>query len=61
MFAEIYMKARPQAFLERNIRAGWLKSGWRPLDRQRIKDDASIRDWEQTTPDLSIQPRPTNL
>lgn len=60
-FAKVYMAARPQAFTERNIRAGWKKAGWNPFNPTRIKELPIVRNWERSTPELRPKPRPQGL
>jgi hypothetical protein len=55
-FVQIYVKARQAAFTERNIRAGWKRTGILPLNPQRILDDPAVKNFGRTTPETQPPP-----
>jgi hypothetical protein len=50
-FTTLYQEVRPKAITERNIRAGWKRSGLWPLNRARIAEDPEIKNFGRTTPE----------
>ena len=60
-FTYIYCRARPRAFTAQNIKLGWTKSGWFPLNKQRIKNNDTVRNWERRTPELRPPPSQPSL
>ncbi|ERF76576.1 hypothetical protein EPUS_05849 [Endocarpon pusillum Z07020] len=56
MFTVLYVRARQEAFTERNIRAGWRRAGIWPINKQKLLEDPEIQNFGRTTPEY--QPAP---
>ncbi|ERF69214.1 hypothetical protein EPUS_02181 [Endocarpon pusillum Z07020] len=51
VFTKLYIEARQTTFTERNIRAGWHRTGIWPLNKQKLLNDPEIRNFGRTTPE----------
>ncbi len=60
-FANIYNKVREEAFSERNIRAGWRRTGIWPRNKDRILQDPEVQNFDRTTPDFYPKSAPNGL
>ena len=63
-FTKLYLGVRDGAMTERNIRAGWKRTGIWPLNKQKLLEDPDIRNFGRTTPEyqpLPIQEGPNRL
>ena len=60
-FTKIYIQAKKEAFTKRAIKGGWKRAGFLPLDPSRIKNHNEVKNFERTTPQLSISPDHSGL
>jgi DDE superfamily endonuclease len=56
VFMKLYTQARQITLIERNIRARWKRAGIWPLNKQKLLDDPTIKNFGYTT--LEYQPPP---
>ena len=56
VFTKLYIQARQMTLTERNIRAGWKRAGIWPLNKQRLLDDPTVKNFGHTTPEYQPPP-----
>jgi hypothetical protein len=60
-FTKIYQIARPKAFNNRNIKAGWKRAGLVPYNPERILQDPQVTNLERMTPELEVPAHPEGI
>jgi DDE superfamily endonuclease len=56
VFTKLYTQARQTTLTERNIRAGWKRAGIWPLNKQKVLEDPSVKNFGRTTPEYQPPP-----